>query len=158
MRGPKWLTTLTTTRYSLGPSHLAAARLRPPSSNTLGDYGASLPHARYGHLGRCHCLGQCQHPWRCHCSGQCGCPWRRHCSGSSGCPWWHRRAGHPLCPLPACQGNLILLVFLVVGQASHDSPSFLAALLVVNNQWTPLCLGVLWTSSSGKAPLVRGAS
>jgi hypothetical protein len=34
-----------------------------------------------------------------------------------------------------------VLVFFVIGQAGHDSALFLAAILVVNNQWNPMPRG-----------------
>jgi hypothetical protein len=44
--------------------------------------------------------------------------------------------GRPLCPLSACQGNLVF-VFIIVGQAGHNSASFSVPLFIVDNQWTP---------------------
>jgi hypothetical protein len=43
-----------------------------------------------------------------------------------------------MCPLPVCQWYLVLHVFFVIGQASHDFASFLTALLIIDNQWTPV--------------------
>jgi hypothetical protein len=47
------------------------------------------------------------------------------------------RMGHTLRLLPTCQRYLDLFIFLVVGQAGHNSTSFLATLLVIDDQWSP---------------------
>jgi hypothetical protein len=52
--------------------------------------------------------------------------------GRCGRPWWHRHVRCILCPLPTCQWLLILL-FLVVGQAGHDFTLFPTALLIIND-------------------------
>jgi hypothetical protein len=50
--------------------------------------------------------------------------------------------GRPLFPLPACQWNFVL-VFFIVGQASHDSTLFPTAIFIVDNQWTPRAKGFM---------------
>jgi hypothetical protein len=44
--------------------------------------------------------------------------------------------GAPLCPLPVCQWDFVV-VFFVVSQVGHNSVSFLAAIFIIDNQWTP---------------------